>query len=158
MAPHTVPPSGVVIDVCDSDGVWFDARELDAICAAAAKRKGVQLPARAATGATVLAAAAAGAATALAVADMSSSDDRSSDNIAVDMIATAPETVYFGAEAIGGAVSDAVGGPDVSDVAEGASDLAGAAAEGAGDLVGAGVEAGSTVLDAVTGLLGALFD
>ncbi len=162
MAPHTVPPSGMVVDACGTHGVWFDAHELDAICAAAAQRKGLKVPARVAAGATVLAAAAAAAATAVAVADMSSSDDASSGtspgDVALDMGLTAPETVYFGAEAVGGAVSDVVGGPDLGDAAEGAGDLVGAAAEGAGDWVEAGVETGSTVLEAVTGLLGALFD
>lgn len=159
MAVCVVQPSGVVVDSCEADGVWFDARELDAICAAAAKRKGIRLPAgAAAVGASVLAVAAAGAATAFAVAGTSSSSPSNTENVALDMLMTAPETVYFGVEAVGGAVSDLAGEAAVGGAVEGASDLAGAAVEGAGDVADVAVEAGSGVLDVVTGLLGALFD
>ena len=145
--PLTVPP-GVVVDRCDAHGVWFDARELDTICAAVARDKGVRVPARAAasvsgTQVAVLAAAAAGAATALAVADAPGSQQGPSPGaLAGDALLTMPETVYFGAEAAAGAVSDVAG-----DVAEGAATVA----EGA-------AEAGSSVLETLTDLLGALFD
>ena len=154
MTPLLVRPSGVVVDRCDADGVWFDAQELDAICAQAARRKGVRMPARAAAvvgGVGVVAAAAAGAAAAFAVADAAEPSPSGRGNTALDVALEMPETVYFGAEALGGAVSDAA---DVTGVAE----VAGDALEGATGLAEGAVEAGSTVLETLGELLGALFD
>lgn len=154
MAPLITRPSGVVVDRCDAHGVWFDARELDAICAEVAKRKGVRIPARAAAvvgAGAVVTAAAAGAAAALAVADASSPEQPGGGNTALDIATEMPETLYFGAEAAGGAVSDAVDGSAVADAA-------GDALEGAAGLAEGAAEMGSGVLEAITGVLGALFD
>ena len=160
MDVRMVQPSGVLVDACQAHGVWFDTRELDAICTAAAQRKGLRLPVRMeVAGGTVLAAAAAGAAAAFAVADAEPTGrDSSSGNIALDTVLTAPETVFFGAEAAASAVNDAAGGIDVGDAVEGAGEVAGGALEGAGELVEGAAEAGSGVLEVVTELLGALFD
>ena len=117
MTAVLVRPTGIVVDRCDADGVWFDARELDAICAAAAERKGVRLSARAASEA---------------------------GGIAMDVALTMPETVYFGAEAIGGAIVDASGNSSVAELA--------------GDALVGASEAGSGVFESLGELLGALFD
>lgn len=150
MAPLITRSCRVVVDRCDEHGVWFDARELDAICAEVAKRKGIRVPARGAAvvgAGAVVAAAAAGAAAALAVADTRSPAQPGQRNVALEVATEMPETIYFGAEAAAGAVSDAVEGSAVADVLEGAA----GAAEGA-------AEAGSSVLEAITSVLGALFD
>jgi hypothetical protein len=154
MAPLLTRPAGVVVDQCAEHGVWFDARELDAICAEVAKRKGVRVPARAAAvvgAGAVVATAAAGAAAALAVADASGSPQPGRGNVALDIATEMPETVFFGAEAAAGAVSDAVDGSDIADAAGGALEGAAGLAEGA-------AEAGAGVLEAITSVLGALFD
>lgn len=161
VAPVRVQPSGVVVDRCDAHGVWFDARELDAICAHAAARKGLKLPARAATvagaGSAVLTAAAAGAAAALAVAAVSEDEgaEGTARGVVADALVTMPETVYFGAEAVVGAVADSTVAADAADAA---GDLASGAADVAGDVASGAAEAGSSVLETLTDLLGALFD
>lgn len=148
-----VRPTGVIVDQCDAHGVWFDARELDVICAEVAQRKGVKLPARAAAvaGGAAVATAAAGVAAALAVAEATDSGPGGRQTPLLDIALEMPETVFYGAEAVGGAVSDAVEATDVGEVATGVF-------EGGADLASEAAEAGSGVLEVVVELLGALFD
>lgn len=183
MPPVWVPEAQVMVDRCAEHGVWFDHSELDAICRAAAQRKGVSLNALprvgvgAAVGAgAVVAAAAASAAAAYAVAD--SQKPRSTttaSDVVGEVLLEMPETVYFGAEAAVETAADvAVGagveiGSGVQGLGETAGEAAAAATEtasdvaaGAADLASSAAEvaaeAGSGFLDVVTGVFGALFD
>jgi len=163
LKPVLVRPPGVVVDRCPADGVWFDVRELDAICAEAAKRKGIAVPARAAAvaGAGLAATAAAGAAVALAVAESTGSNRESPGSVAVDIVTQMPETVYHGVEAVGSVMPDADAASEVAggmaEVAGGVAEAGGGMLEGAGELAEGAVEAGSGILDVLSGLL-SLFD
>ena len=183
MPPVWVPEAQVMVDRCAEHGVWFDHSELDAICRAAASRKGVSLDALpsvgigAAVGAgAVVAAAAASAAAAYAVADAQKPrSTMSAGDVAGEVLLEMPETVYFGAEAAVDAAADvAVGagveigagvrglGETAGDAAvsatEAASDVAAGAAEVASSAAEVAADVGSGFLEAVTGVFGALFD